>query len=249
MFVELKEPESQKRRSIFWKIFKWPGIILFWLWIISIGLVVAFRWVNPPVSAFMIQRTLQAGWNNNQAFHLEYEWVDWENISDYMKVAAITSEDQRFPEHNGFDLEAIEQAIEEKQDGEQLRGASTISQQVAKNLYLWPGHSFIRKGIEAYFTVLIELFWTKQRILEIYLNIAEFGDGIYGVQAAGTTFFNTPAGQLSMMQSALMVTALPSPRRYNLANPSPYMIERRNWVLEYMFYLGNTNYLKKLVNE
>jgi len=145
-----------------------------------------------------------------------------------------------------LDMDAIEQAIDEHQRGESLRGASTITQQTAKNLFLWPGQSFVRKGIEAYFALLMEGLLSKKRILEIYLNIAEFGNGVYGVKAASDIYFNTEPADLDMMQSALMVTALPSPRRYNLADPSPYMIERRNWILQYMFYLGNTDYLKKL---
>lgn len=177
---------------------------------------------------------------------IQHRWVEWDHISDYVKMAAITSEDQRFPFHNGFDFEAIREAIEESRSGEDLRGASTITQQVAKNLYLWTGRSFIRKGIEAYFTVLIELFWTKKRILEIYLNIAEFGPGVFGVEAAARTYFGTNAAAMDMMQSALLITALPSPKRYDLGDPSPYMIERRNWILRYMFLLGNRDYLKNL---
>lgn len=194
----------------------------------------------------MIQRQMQAWWLDEQNFGLHYEWTNWENISDYVKVAAITSEDQRFAEHWGIDLEQVQKAIEESRRGAELRGASTITQQTAKNLFLWPGQSFIRKGIEAYFAVLLELFWSKKRILEVYLNIAEFGDGVYGVAAAGKRYFNTNAANLRMEQSALMVTALPSPKRYNLASPSPYMIRRRNWNLQYMYYLGNKDYLKRL---
>lgn len=207
--------------------------------------VLLLKWFSPPTTSFMLQRQLEA-WNNNEELEIKYEWADWDQISPYLKVAAVTSEDQRFAEHWGLDLKAIEEAYNEYQEGESLRGASTITQQVAKNLFLWPGQSFIRKGIEAYFSLLIELMWSKKRILEVYLNIVEFGNGVYGAEAASQTYFNTDAGDLTMIQSALMVTALPSPRRYNLAKPSPYMIDRRNWVLQYMFYLGNTDYLKKL---
>lgn len=213
---------------------------------VSLLTVLLLKWFNPPTSSFMLQRQISAGWFNNEDFKLKYRWADWEDISPYVKVAAITSEDQRFAEHWGLDISAIQEAIEEHQNGESLRGASTITQQVAKNLFLWSGQSFIRKGIEAYFALIIELFWTKKRILEVYLNIAEFGNGVYGVHAASETYFDTEPDNLNMIQSALMITALPSPRRYNLAKPSPYMIERRNWILQYMFYLGNTEYLKKL---
>lgn len=213
---------------------------------VSLLTVLLLKWFNPPTSSFMLQRQISAGWFNNEDFKLKYRWADWEDISPYVKVAAITSEDQRFAEHWGLDISAIQEALEEHQNGESLRGASTITQQVAKNLFLWSGQSFIRKGVEAYFALIIELFWTKKRILEVYLNIAEFGNGVYGVHAASETYFDTEPDNLNMIQSALMITALPSPRRYNLAKPSPYMIERRNWILQYMFYLGNTEYLKKL---
>lgn len=213
---------------------------------ISILFVLLLKWVNPPITSFMLQREINAEWNNRDDFNIKYDWSDWDDISPYVKVAAVTSEDQRFAEHWGLDIIAIQEAIEEHEGGKSLRGASTITQQVAKNLFLWPGQSFIRKGLEAWFAVIIELFWTKKRILEVYLNIVEFGDGIYGVKAASGTYFKTSPEKLDMMQSALMVTALPSPRRYNLANPSPYMKERRNWILQYMFYLGNAEYLQKL---
>lgn len=213
---------------------------------VSIIAVLVFKWVSPPTSSFMIQRQISAWWNNEDYFEITYRWADWEKISPYLKVATITSEDQRFAEHWGLDIQAIQKAVDEYQDGRRLRGASTITQQVAKNLFLWSDQSYIRKGIEAYFSLLIELFWSKKRILEVYLNIAEFGNGVYGVKAASETYFNTGPENLNMIQSALMITALPNPRRYNLADPSPYMIDRRNWILQYMFYLGNTDYLEKL---
>ncbi len=217
------------------------GAFLYWTVVITLLL----KWINPPTSSFMVQAEAIAWWNNED-IALTYEWADWDRISPYVKVAAITSEDQNFPRHWGFDFGAIEKALEDHQKGRGLRGASTITQQVAKNLFLWPAESFIRKGIEAYLTLLIELFWTKKRILEVYLNIAQFGNGVFGVQAASKTYFQTSADELNMIQSSLMITALPSPRRYNLGDPSPYMIERRNWILVQMLYLGNTRYLDKL---
>ena len=236
---------STTKRPLY-KIIKIIAAVFVVLFSLSLTVVFLLKWVNPPTSSFMLQRQLSAEWNNEDTFSLSYSWTDWEHISPYVKVAAITSEDQRFAEHWGLDVTAIQDAIEEHQKGEDLRGASTITQQVAKNLFLWSGQSFIRKGIEAYFALIIELFWSKKRILEVYLNIAEFGNGIYGVKAASNTYFNTEPENLDMLQCALMVTALPSPRRYNLADPSPYMINRRNWILQYMFYLGNTDYLKRL---
>lgn len=225
---------------------RWGAVIVGTFFLFSILAVFSLKWINPPTTSFMIQRSVEAWWQGNDSFQLEHEWTTWPNISPYMKIAVITAEDQNFAHHWGFDLESIQDAVNEYSQGERLRGASTISQQVAKNLFLWPGRSFIRKAIEAYFTLLIEGIWSKQRILEIYLNIAEFGDGVYGVKAAGETYFGTTPAQLSMIQSALMATALPSPLRYNLADPSPYMIRQRNWILQYMFYLNNTDYLNQL---
>lgn len=214
--------------------------------IISSISVLLLKWVYPRTSAFMVGEHISAWWNGVDDFELEYRWTEWDDISPYIKIAAVTAEDQRFPDHFGFDLTAIEKAIEESQQGERLRGASTITQQVAKNLFLWPGRSFLRKGIEAYFTVLLELFLSKKRILEIYLNIAQFGENIYGVGAACRIYFDVEPGEMDIMQSALLVTVLPNPVRYNLNDPSPYMIERRNWVIEYMFYLGYKDLLKRL---
>lgn len=233
-------------KKYFTKAFKLLAATVLSFLYLSLLLVFLLKWINPPTSSFMLQREITARMNDNNNFKLQYHWADWEEISPYVKVAAITSEDQRFAEHWGLDINAIQEAITEHQKGESLRGASTITQQVAKNLFLWPRQSFIRKGVEAYFALIIEMLWPKKRILEVYLNIAEFGNGIYGVKAASKTYFDTPPSKLNMMQSALMVTALPSPRRYNLSDPSPYMISRRNWILQYMFYLGNTDYLKKL---
>lgn len=242
----MESGDIQKNKSPFKKAAKLITAALAAFVYLSFLSVLLLKWFQPPTTAFMLQRQLEVYWDGKQDLEIHYEWTDWEEISPYVKVAAITSEDQRFADHWGLDLDAIEQAIDEHQRGESLRGASTITQQTAKNLFLWPGQSFIRKGIEAYFALLLEGLLSKKRILEIYLNIAEFGNGVYGVTAASEVYFNTSPQNLDMIQSALMVTALPSPRRYNLADPSPYMIERRNWILQYMFYLGNTEYLKKL---
>lgn len=214
--------------------------------VLSAGSVFLLKHINPPTTSFMLQRTAEVILNSEEQVDIRYEWVDWDQISPYIKVAVVTSEDQNFASHRGFDLESIRDAIREYQRGEGLRGASTISQQTAKNLFLWPGQSLFRKVVEAYFTILIEWMWTKKRILEIYLNIAEFGNGIYGVKAASDQFFGIEPSELTMLQSALMATALPSPRRYDVGRPSPYMIRQRNWIIEYMFYLGNTEYLEKL---
>jgi monofunctional glycosyltransferase len=161
----------------------------------------------------------------------------------------IASEDQRFPFHAGFDFRSIRAAVRASEQGKHLRGASTISQQVAKNLFLWSGHSFVRKGLEAWFTVLIEAFWPKERILEIYLNIAQFGDGIYGVQAAAHRYWHKPAIALSSSESALLAASLPNPLKLRPDRPSRYMLQRRDWILAQMRDLGGEAYLRALESE
>ncbi len=215
------------------------------LFTFSIIVILLLRWVNPPTTSFMLQRQFDA-WQHNKSITIQYQWTDWSDISSHLKMAAITSEDQRFAMHWGLDLNSIQQAIDEYEGGQDLRGASTITQQVAKNLFLWAEQSYIRKGVEAYIALLIELLWSKERILEMYLNIVEFGDGIYGAHAAAERYFDTTPDNLSKWQSAFMVTALPAPKRYDLANPSEYMLERSAWVMRYMDLLGNQAYLEKL---
>ncbi|MEO7200282.1 MAG: monofunctional biosynthetic peptidoglycan transglycosylase, partial [Dokdonella sp.] len=160
-----------------------------------------------------------------------------------LAIAVVASEDQRFPQHRGFDVDAIRDALAAADDGERLRGASTISQQVAKNLFLWGGRSYVRKGLEVWFTALIETLWTKQRILEVYLNIAEFGDGIYGAQAASQQHFGRPATELSSHQAALLAAVLPSPKRLHAKRPSAYVQKRAAWIERQMRQLGGSAYL------
>lgn len=175
--------------------------------------------------------------------NLREEWVPEEELPYSLKWAVVASEDQRFWEHRGFDLESIRDAMEEQREEGRVRGASTISQQVAKNLYLWPAQSYFRKGIEAGITVLIELFWTKERILEIYLNIAEFGPGIFGAGMASDLFFGIPASRLQPDMSARLAAVLPSPKRMRVEPPSPYTEERSRWILRQMTHLTGIPYL------
>lgn len=237
-----KYTEQQK----FQGFFKGLKIVIIAFFVLSFLAVLSLRWINPPTSSFMIQRQLEALLNGRENFELYHDWVNYENMSPYIKLAAITSEDQNFPNHWGFATEQIKKVVKSYSRGEELRGASTITQQTAKNLFLYPAQNFFRKGLEAWFTLLMELLLSKERILELYLNIAAFGDGVYGVKAAAAKYFNTIPANLTMVQSALMVTALPNPDEYSLAAPSPYMINRRNWVLQYMLYLGGESYLKRL---
>ena len=208
---------------------------------VAIGLpvliVLPWRWIDPPDSAYMMRARIEG-------LEIRQQWVPWEAISPYLAIAVVAAEDQKFPEHRGFDTQSIRSALEE--EGSRGRGASTISQQVVKNLYLWPGRSWTRKGIEAYLTVFLEILWPKRRILEVYLNIAEFGPGIFGAEAAAQSFFGQPASRLSAREAALLATVLPAPKRMSPARPSPYVRERASWVLRQMDQLGGASYLEKV---
>lgn len=175
-----------------------------------------------------------------------YRWTDWEAIAPHAALAVIASEDQKFPDHHGFDVEAIQMALDEARDGGRLRGASTISQQTAKNLFLWPGRSFFRKGLEAYLTVLIELCWSKQRIVEVYLNVAEFGDGLFGITAASERFFAKNPADLTADEAALLAAVLPNPARLRVDQPSPYVRERQAWIRRHMRQLGGVDLVAAL---
>nr|WP_267902534.1 monofunctional biosynthetic peptidoglycan transglycosylase [Lysobacter profundi] len=205
---------------------------------LSVLQVLVLRVVDPPFSAFMVQRQLSAwakgDWNSGFA----YDWRDLDAIAPSLPLAVVAAEDQNFPTHNGFDFKAIEKARASNARGHKVRGASTISQQVAKNLFLWSGRSWVRKGIEVWYTVLIEAFWPKHRILEMYVNIAEFGDGVYGAQAAARRFFRVDASHLTPAQSARLAAVLPSPRRYDARRPGPYVQRRSNGIQRQMRHLG-----------
>jgi monofunctional biosynthetic peptidoglycan transglycosylase len=192
--------------------------------------IAVLRFVPPLGSALMVQRWLEAR-AAGRSFRLRYDWVPASEIAPSLRAAVIASEDQRFFEHGGFDWKAMRSAVGEWRDGDKLRGASTISQQVAKNLFLWPGRSFVRKGLEAWLTLWIELLWPKQRILEVYLNVAELGDGVFGAEAAARRYFGRSAARLGAHESALLAAMLPSPRRSNPANPSYFLRERQHWIL------------------
>lgn len=217
--------------------------------IVTVLPVLILRWVDPPTTSFMLQHRLKAWWNSRDHHRISHRWEDWKNISRDAPLAVVAAEDQKFPDHWGFDQESIAQAWEERRKGIRYRGASTITQQVAKNLFLWPGHSFIRKGVEAYFTVLIELFWPKRRILEVYLNIAEFGNGVYGVGAASRKYFRKTPRRLRRGECALLAAVLPNPKRLRLDQPSNYMHRRAASIIFEMTRLesiSKKNYLYKL---
>ena len=212
----------------------------------SVLAVTALRWLPVPVTAFMLQDRLAAARADDPRYRFAHDWVPWREISPHAAVAVVAAEDQKFATHRGFDLEAIDAALGDARRGGRVRGASTISQQVAKNLFLWPGRSWLRKGLEAYFTVLIELLWPKQRILEVYLNSAEFGPGTWGVEAASQRYFGKPAARLTRQEAALLAAVLPSPKRLRVDNPSGYVRRRQAWILGQMAALGGPAYLEPL---
>ena len=186
---------------------------------------------------------LQRGFERVSAgkgWKMDKEWLPYDELSTNLKIAAMAGEDANFMHHWGFDLKSIERAYKKNKQGNKVRGGSTITQQVAKNVFLWPGRSWLRKGFEAYFTVLIEIFWSKQRTLEMYLNVSEMGDGIYGAQAATNTYYNKPATSLSKGQAALLIAILPSPLRWSAVKPTQYVLRRRQLILNNMRHLRNT---------
>jgi monofunctional biosynthetic peptidoglycan transglycosylase len=221
-------------------------------WLIALALlcsvlaVVALRWVNPVFSAFMLESQVQAWLDHDKSYAWRQHWVGLEQISPNLPLAVVASEDQKFPEHWGFDVEAIEKAYALNQHSHRIHGASTISQQVAKNLFLWSGRSYFRKALEAYFTVMIETCWPKRRILEVYLNIAEFGHGIYGAEAAAERFFRVPAARLNRGQAAVLAAVLPNPQRLLANAPSAYLEQRRAWILGQMQRLGGPEMLDEI---
>ena len=219
------------------KVWKLLRVLLLLFFGSSIGAVILFRFVPVPVTPLMIIRAVNPQGTDTQKErerHWQHQWVSYDEISPWMPRAVVASEDGRFYEHHGFDFKEIQNAIDEGKAGKRQRGASTISQQTAKNVFLWPGHSWVRKGLEAYFTVLIELFWSKERIMEVYLNSIEMGAGIYGVEAASQHYFGCTAKELSKPRAALIALCLPSPLKRDPAHPSSYMRRHQRTIMRYM---------------
>lgn len=223
--------------------FRWMlyGILVFF--ISSVLFVLLYAFVNPPVTPLMVIRSFQQLFNGEKMV-LKKDWVPIREISPTLQLAVVASEDNRFLEHHGFDFEAIEKAkdFNEKKKGKKMRGASTISQQTAKNVFLWPQRSWIRKGLEAWFTVLIELVWSKERIMEVYLNVIETGKGIYGAEKASQIFFSKPASKLTASEAALLAAILPNPLKWSPAKPTRYLLSRQQWILWNMGNIGKLEY-------
>jgi monofunctional biosynthetic peptidoglycan transglycosylase len=235
------------QKKSFFRRLVWAIVgLIFLCAVMSVLAVALLKWINPPFSAFMAETQIAAWSKHDRTYVSHHQWADLAQISPNLPLAVVASEDQKFPDHWGFDVEAIEKAYEMNQHSHRVHGASTISQQVAKNLFLWSGRSYFRKGLEAYFTVLIEALWPKRRILEIYLNIAEFGYGTYGAEAASQRFFRKPAAKLSRSDSATLAAVLPNPQKLLAASPSAYVQQRRDWILGQMQALGGPEMLDEI---
>ncbi|HEU0276872.1 MAG TPA: monofunctional biosynthetic peptidoglycan transglycosylase [Rhodanobacteraceae bacterium] len=205
--------------------------------------VLVLRFVPPPTSAYMLERQAVEAWRGHHDFRIRYHWVPFDRIAPVAPLAMVAGEDQTFPFNHGFDIASIRSAIDVAEAGGHLRGASTITQQVARNLFLWSGGGFFRKGIEAYFTVLIDVTWPKRRVLEVYANIVELGDGIYGVEAAAQAYWHEPAARITTRQAALLAAVLPDPRGWHADRPSAYVLRRVGWIERQMRQLGGVSYV------
>ena len=228
-------------KKILRKTAKWLLIIA----VLSLLPIIILRWAPTPGSMLMVERWYAAK-QSDQPIEIQYQWRPYEQIPSNMKMAVIAAEDQRFAEHHGFDLKAIRAAVEHNMQGGSLRGASTLSQQVAKNLFLWSGRSYLRKGLEAWFTLWIEVLWPKQRILEMYLNIAEWDRGVFGVDAAARNHFNIGASYLSDRQASQLAAVLPSPLNWDAAQPPAHAQRRAIWIQRQMRQLGGRHYLDEM---
>ena len=228
---------------MFRKIFRILLIMLVWFTGLSVLSVIIFRFVPVPFTPLMISRCVEQLFTGKK-IHLYKDWKDLSQISATMPLAVIAAEDQKFEEHFGFDFEAIRKAekFNAVHKGRKLKGASTISQQASKNVFLWPSRSWIRKGFEVYFTLLMEIFWSKDRIMEVYLNVIETGDGIYGVEAAAQSYFHKPASRLSSRDAALIAAVLPNPRKWSPAKPTSYIQRRAASIVRFMSRLQTEDF-------
>ncbi|GAB3104180.1 monofunctional biosynthetic peptidoglycan transglycosylase [Lysobacter terrae] len=241
-----------------WRSWLWRLPLLFIA--VTVLQVLLMRFIDPPFSAFMVGRQLEAWGSGDFGFRIAYDWRDLDQISRNVPLAMIASEDQNFANHNGFDFKAIEKARVHNERAEErarkrnrpvrrIRGASTITQQTAKNLFLWKGQGvtrWARKGLEVWYTVLIETLWPKRRIIEVYVNTVELGDGVYGAQAAARTYFNKDAKNLQPAEAARMAAVLPNPRRYSIARPGPYVERRSGAIQRQMRYMGGPTFLQRI---
>lgn len=223
------------------KVFSWIKKLLLWFFGISIALVIVFKWVPIPITPLMVVRVIENIGEGDEAV-FSHDWEPLDNISPNLQKAVIASEDGNFLKHSGFDFDAIQKAMKNNEKGRKLKGGSTISQQTAKNVFLWQGRSYVRKGLEAYFTVLIELIWGKERIMEVYLNSIEMGNGVYGAQAAARHWYSTTAEDLTKREAAGIAAILPNPRKYKASNSSSYINRRKDKIIRVMRHIGKIEY-------
>ena len=235
--------QPMKARNFLKKFWKWTKRIFIFLFFFQLFCILLFKWINPPITMTQFVSFVSGD-------GLKRDYVDWKEISYNAKLAVVSSEDQLFPDHSGFDWRSIKKAMAyNKRKPNRIRGASTISQQVAKNVFLWQGRGWIRKGLEVYFTFMIELIWGKKRILEVYLNVIEMGNGIYGIEAAANNYFNKPAASLTRAEAATIAACLPNPKRYTVKPLSGYVAGRRNWVMQQMNNLEGDPDLQDIINK
>ncbi|RDB43571.1 monofunctional biosynthetic peptidoglycan transglycosylase [Halomonas sp. DQ26W] len=232
-------------RAVLFRVLRWAALVGVAFVVLSLVLVLMMRYVPAYGSMVMLERKIEA-WLSGESLPIQHQWRPWEELSDHAKLAVIAAEDQRFPDHRGFDVSEMRRAWEASRSGARLRGASTISQQTAKNLFLWTGRSWLRKGFEAWFTLLIETLWPKERILEVYLNIVEWDNGVFGLEAAGQHYFGVSASQLNEVQASRLAAILPNPRAWDAARPGPQTERRSQWIRQQMRNLGGSRYLERL---
>jgi monofunctional biosynthetic peptidoglycan transglycosylase len=233
-------------KSVIHRLWYWLKRVLLAVLGLWLAGIILFAFLPVPFSAVMVERQISAWLSGDFSYVAHSDWVSMDEISPNMVLAVMAAEDQKFPDHWGFDVAAIEKAISHNERRPtRIRGASTLSQQTAKNLFLWDGRSWVRKGLEVGLTAGIELVWTKRRILTVYLNIVEFGDGIFGVEAAAQHFFNKPAKRLTASEAALLAAVLPNPHRFKVKAPSGYVIGRQQWIMRQMRQLGGAEFLKE----
>ncbi|MDH1602404.1 MULTISPECIES: monofunctional biosynthetic peptidoglycan transglycosylase [Empedobacter] len=223
-------------------MFKFIRKVILYLFVAHLVYIVVLKWINPPFTITQVQQGFEQG-------KFKRDYISYDEMGRNIKLAVIGSEDQKFPVHNGFDMDGIQEAIEKNKEGKKLRGGSTISQQVAKNVFLWQGRSWLRKGLEVYFTFMIEKIWGKQRILEMYLNTSEMGIGVFGVEAASEYYFNKPAKDLTKNEAARIAAALPLPRKYNVNPPSSFISRRANHIERQMRNIQGSTDLEKVLGE
>ncbi len=230
-----------KKRSVWRKWMLRAALLVLALLLLPLPLLLPLRWFEPATTAFMLSHAI-----GDTTPIADRNWVVRNGMPDALPMSVIASEDQRFAQHDGVDFEAVNQAIAEYRKGQGLRGASTITQQLVKNLYLWQGQNFVRKGLEAYLALWADLLIPKHRVLEIYLNVVEFGDGVYGIEAAARIYFDKSVHELSEWECALLAAKLPAPKRYSVTPPSPYMQQRANWIMRQVEQLGTQLYLEQV---